>query len=171
MLKPAFHKIILTILFALVLIVLSGCTDKKKNGFERKMPGGPVPEKLFVLEVNDNLGFADKNMLSCFQGLINRTNTRIYYNGSEDDQFWLDYYQKTFGIKNVSIKSIEELLKQFSGEIDGYIIYPPESPHLLNIATTIGALENLLPATLAQEELLQKVGLQKKKELQNRENY
>jgi hypothetical protein len=167
MLKLTFPKTTLTFLLASILLVLNGCSDNNETVHARKMPGGSVPEKLFVINVNDNLSWADKNMLSCFQGLVNRKMTRIYYNGSEHDQFWLDYYQKTFNINNESIDNIQELLERFAGEIDGYIVYPQESPHLLNIATTIGALENLIPATSAQEELLQSAGLQKKKELKN----
>jgi len=153
----------------LAAVLFSFCSNPKQDefGYERKMPGGSVPEKLYVLDVNDNMSWADKNMLSCFQGLVNRKETRIYYNGSEQDQFWLDYYKKSFGIENEQISGIEELLKQFGSEIDGYILYPPKSQHLLNIATTIGALENLLPATPEQEDLLRKVGLHKKKELKD----
>lgn len=163
--KRKLLEIASTISVLVVLIFILGCTNKEAVRFERKMPGGSVPEKLYVLNVNDSLSWAEKNLLSCFQGLVNRKETRIYLNGSEDDQFWLDYYDKTFGIKNERIPNAEDLLTRFASEIEGYIVYPPESNHLLNVATTIGALENLLPATPAQEMLLQKVGLTKKKEL------
>jgi hypothetical protein len=155
---------IATTLFMFVIFMF-GCTKNESVSFERKMPGGSIPEKLYVLDVNEKLNWADKNLLSCFQGLVNRKETRIYYNGSEHDQFWLDYYEKTFGIKNEKVSDVEDLLTRFASEIDGYIVYPPESKHLLNVATTVGALENLLPVTPEQEELLQKVGLTKKKEL------
>jgi hypothetical protein len=163
--KPTLKSRITKILVAALLFTIYSCTPQQKSETDRKMPGGSVPEKLCVLDLKESMGWADKNMLTCFQGLVNRKKTRIYYNINENDQFWLDYYKKRFGIANEKIASIEELLKRFGSEIDGYILYPAKSPHLLNIATTIGALENLLPATCAQEELLQKAGIQKKREL------
>ncbi len=161
------HKILLAVFFAGFLFTGCGGIQPKEVVQDRKMPGGSVPEKLFVLDVKGEMGWADKNMLSCFQGLVNRKNTRIYYNGNENDQFWLEYYRKSFGIGYQKISGVEELLKLFSADIDGYIVYPPESPHLLNIATTIGSLENLLPVTPAQEDLVRTFGLKKKRELKD----
>jgi hypothetical protein len=161
LLKTGFARL----LFASVLITLFSCNNPKETLPDRKMPGGTVPEMLYVLDVKEDMSWADKNMLSCFQGLVNRKKTRIYYNGSADDLFWLEYYKKSFGIGYQKVSGMEELLQLFGKEMDGYIVYPPESPHLLNIATTIGSLENLLPVTPAQEELLKKIGLTKKKEL------
>ena len=86
------------ILVAAVLLIFWSCIDHKPTVADRKMPGGSVPEKLFVLDMKEDLGWADKNMLTCFQGLVNRKKTRIYYNSSENDQFWLEYYRKSFGI-------------------------------------------------------------------------
>jgi hypothetical protein len=158
---------LLAVFFAGVLIAGCASTQQNQNVHERIMPGGSVPEKLYVLDIKTDPGWAVTNMLSCFQGLVNRKQTRIYFNGNENDLFWLEYYRKSFGIGYQKVPGTEELLKMFSGEIDGYILYPPESPHLLNIATTIGSLENLLPVTPAQEELMKKVGLKKKRELKN----
>jgi hypothetical protein len=159
--------IIISLFFLTVLILFTtvGCDNQPETEPGRIMPGGTVPDKLFVLDVKSDMDWADKNLLSCFQGLVNRKKTRIYYNGNENDVFWLEYYKKSFGIDYQKIAGTEELFQQFAGEIDGYILYPPESPHLLNIATTIGSLENLLPATPAQEVMLKKFGLTKKREL------
>lgn len=156
----------LVLLLTLFTVLFSSsCNESVKQNDERVMPSGSIPEKLIVLDVDKEMGWADKNLLSCFQGLVNRKATRIYYNGSEHDQFWLDYYKKTFDIDYEKVSGVQELINRFAGEIDGYIIYPPESPHLLNIATTIGALENLIPATKSQGGMLQKAGLLKKQEL------
>ena len=165
--KSFFQNRLTLLLFVSVLFACTGSNHQEEAKAERTMPGGSVPEKLFVMDVKEDMGWADKNMISCFQGLVNRKKTRIYYNGNENDLFWLEYYKKKFGINYEKVSGIEELLQLFGNEIDGYIVYPPESPHLLNIATTIGSLENLLPATPAQEELLQKAGLKKKRELKD----
>ncbi len=163
--KTTLKSRITKILGTTLLFTFCSCTPQKKSEPDRKMPGGSVPEKLFILDLQEEMGWADKNMLTCFQGLVNRKKTRIYYNINENDRFWLDYYRKSFGIPCEKVSGIEDLLKRFGREIDGYILYPADSPHLLNIATTIGALGNLLPATKSQEELLQKAGIHKKREL------
>lgn len=160
-------KLLTVKLFSLSLLLsaLCSCSSSQQMDQGRKMPGGTAPEKLYVLDIDPAMGWADKNLLTCFQGLVNRKKTRIYYNMAEQDQFWLDYYRKSFGISYEKVTDMDALLKLFSSEIDGYLVYPPQSPHLLNIATTAGSLENLLPVTPAQEERMLKAGLKKKKEL------
>ena len=129
------------------------------------MPGGTLPERLFVLQLPKNIDWHQRSMLSCFQGLVNRIQTRIYYVETEQDKFWLDYYKSEFGIAHEFVAGIEDLLTKFSSEIDGYIIYNPEDKHSINIATTIGALENLLPISSELQELMTTAGLKKVKEV------
>ena len=155
-------------LFILLLVMFTAfnsCNSKNDKAFSHILPGGNVPDKLFVLDIPANTDWETRNLLACFQGLINRIDTRIYYVETKQDRFWLSYYEKTFGIKNEKISSIDDLLKRFSKEIDGYILYHPQNPHTLNIATTIGSLKNLLPVTPSQERLIQKIGLKKKEEV------
>ena len=131
------------------------------------MPGGTVPKKLFVLKIPENVEWHQRSMLSCFQGLVNRIETRIYYVETKQDQFWLDYYKSEFGIEHDVVAGIQELLTQFSTEIDGYILYNLEDKHSVNIATTMGSLENLLPISTDQETLITATGLKKIKEVGN----
>ena len=155
----------------LVLIFISllfvNCQYNDENKSVRLMPGGNTPSKLFVLEIRPGMDWHERNLLTCFQGLINRRDTRIYYVETKQDQFWLDYYEKEFNIPNEKLSDINELLKRFSKEIDGYITYQPDNPHTLNIATTIGALNNLLPVSPNFEGLMKGVGLVKKEEVKN----
>ncbi|MEN8191286.1 MAG: GxGYxYP domain-containing protein [Bacteroidota bacterium] len=169
--KLSYKKISLMYLPIILLGILSiwGCHDDCKNQTERIMPGGSVPSKLFVLDIQPNMSWELRNMLASFQGLINRKDTRIYFVETKQDQFWLDYYEDTFNIPNEKVSNINELLKLFSKDIDGYIIYHPENPHSLNIATTIGTLENLLPVSPDQEELMREIGLNKKQEIKDDE--
>ncbi|MCP5060863.1 MAG: hypothetical protein GY936_00150 [Ignavibacteriae bacterium] len=113
------------------------------------------------------MNWQQRNMLACFQGLVNRKETRIYYVETKQDQFWLDYYKETFDIQNEKVQNINELLKRFSNEVDGYITYHLDNSHSLNIATTIGALKNLLPVSADQEELMNEIGLKKKDEVKD----
>ena len=124
-------------------LIAFSCRNEDESQSQRILPGGKFPSKLFVLDIQPDMSWHQRNMLTCFQGLINRKDTRIYYVETEQDEFWLDYYKETFDIPNEKVANINDLLKLFSNEIDGYIIYQPDNPHTLNIATTIGSLENL----------------------------
>lgn len=159
-------KRILTLIIPFLFILIMSCSTSEKK-ITRIMPGGSTPTKLYVLELAQELTWEERNMLSCFQGLVNRKETRIYFLETEQDKFWLDYYQKEFGIQNESLSSILELLSRFANEVEGYVLYSQENPHLLNIATTIGSLENLLPVPQNLELLMMQVGIVKKNEVKD----
>lgn len=155
-------------LMLLLILLVNSCQNRAIETTQRVLPGGNMPAKLFVLHLPSDISWHQRNLLSCFQGLINRKETRIYYIESKQDQFWLDYYKETFDIQNEEIPSIEELLSKFSKDIDGYITYDPENLHSINLATTKGALENLLPVSPEQEDLMKEIGLGKKDEIKNK---
>ena len=156
-----YQKRNLTVAILSLFILIIGCnTSEKKES--RIMPGGSPPTKLYVLELDQGLSWEERNMLSCFQGLVNRKETRIYYLETEQDKFWLDYYKEEFNIDNEVLSDINELLEKFLNEINGYILYNPGSPHTLNIATTIGAEKNLLPISQSLEPLIKEFGLSQK---------
>lgn len=155
------------LMIVLVTLIAFSCQQEKEQEAKRVMPGGSPPSKLFVLNIQPDMTWQQRNMLACFQGLVNRIETRIYYVETKQDQFWLDYYKETFNIPNEKVQNIKELLKRFSNEVDGYITYQLDNSHSLNIATTIGALKNLLPVSADQEKLMQEIGLQKKEEVKD----
>ncbi len=154
----------LTVIIPFLFILIMGCSTSEEKE-SRTMPGGSPPTKLYVLELDQDLSWEERNMLSCFQGLVNRKETRIYYLETEQDKFWLDYYKEEFNIDNEVLSDINELLRKFSNEINGYILYNPGSPHTLNIATTIGAEKNLLPIAPSLEPLMKEFGLSLKESI------
>jgi len=155
------------VLIILMVILAFSCQQGKEQAPKRIMPGGSPPSKLYVLNIKPKMNWQQRNMLACFQGLVNRKETRIYYVETKQDQFWLEYYKETFDIQNEKVSNMNELLKLFANEIDGYITYQPSSPHSLNIATTIGSLENLLPVSPDLEDLMHVVGLKKMDEVKD----
>lgn len=154
------------ILFVALIAMSCGQRPQELNNHsQRLMPGGNIPSKLYVLNIQADMNWHKRSMLSCFQGLINRKDTRIYYLETEQDQFWLDYYKEEFDIPYEKVTDIVALLKLFANEIDGYITYEPENPHAINVATTIGSLENLLPVSADQELLMLEIDLKKIKDV------
>ncbi|MCK5456172.1 MAG: hypothetical protein KAI45_03530, partial [Melioribacteraceae bacterium] len=80
------------LLIILTTLIALSCQQESENQSQRIMPGGTVPSKLYVLDIQPEMNWHQRNMLACFQGLINRKDTRIYYVETKQDQFWLDYY-------------------------------------------------------------------------------
>ena len=155
------------LLTIIILLAALGCKNDLGISPKKILPGGKVPIHLYYLQLSSELTWAERNMLSTFQGLINRVETRIYYIETEQDKFWLDYYRDNFKIQNSMLKDYSELFKKFSSEINGYILYDSINPHSLNVATSIGALENLLPITKELEGFVKSHGLDKKREINN----
>jgi hypothetical protein len=147
--------------FVVLSIAITCMPEKDMRSSERVMPGGSMPEKLYVLDISDISDYHEQAMLYSYQGLINRKNTRIYYIDKAHDRFWLEYYNTTFGIDYEVISGSKELYKRFASEIDGYILYNPDNPHSQNLATTIGSIENLLPVIPQRESLMKELGLVK----------
>ncbi len=137
-------------------------------GYERIMPHGKMPEKLWALSLDYKTDWQTKNLTTCFQGLINRNNTRVYIVYHKQDQFWLDYYRDEYNIGYEKVDSIKDLFKLFAQEISGTVLYDNAHPHSLNLATTYGALNNLLPVTREQLALAQEFGLEQKADMSDK---
>jgi hypothetical protein len=131
-------------------------------------PAGKWPDKLWSFSVPKNMTWHKKVFLTCFQGLINRKETRIYLDHSKQHKFWLDYYNKEFGLVFEELNDIDSIVKKFMDEIDGYIVYDSQMPHSLNIATTLGAINNAVPISKDLEKYAEQFGLKKIDDLSGR---
>ena len=110
-------------------------------------PAGTRPESLTVLKLPSHTGWHQKISLACLQGLINKRQTRIYLDGLVQDKFWLDYYKNESKIPYQWVNDISELIDRFSTELNGCIVFDPAMPHSINLATTMGALQNTVPVS------------------------
>ena len=110
-------------------------------------PQGSRPEKLFYMDLPGKTDWHIKTSLACFQGLINRKATRFYLNNFKADMFWLKHYAEEYEIDYQIVSNIQNLVEMFGSDIEGYIVYDPDMPHSLNIATSMGALQNAVPVS------------------------
>ena len=120
---------------------------------ESRFPYGGIPGKIWAIRL-DAFGFHEKVLLACMQGLVNSRDTRIYLLESERDQFWLDIYQKEAGFQILVVKSLTELLTMSAPEWKEYVLYDPQRPHSLNLATMLGAIHRVLPVSRDLEHLV-----------------
>ncbi len=84
-------------------------------------------------------------MLASLQGIVNRTQPRIYLflNGDNTDQTWL----RTTNVPNSLISDPLSLIGKYSGEAAGAVIYDPILPDTVNVATSLAAVMGGVIAT------------------------
>ncbi len=108
-------------------------------------------------------------VLTIFQGLINRTEPRIWLDLGSRSADWLTVYkQDGYDIPVEEEPDFTSLIKRFAGELDGYIIFDPNMLHSLNVAQTWGSLENWMVITPDMESLAKESGLELKQDLRGR---
>jgi len=161
-----FNKIVLASTGALIMGTDIQCQIGKN--VSPRFPKGTRPEKLSVLEISEDMDWHLKNFLTCFQGLVNRKQTRLYLIHSKQDKFWLNYYKDQFDIDFEVVDNIERIIVTYADEISGYVVYDPNMPHSMNIATTLGAIKNGVPVSNKLEEYAIGLGLKKIDDLSGR---
>lgn len=108
--------------------------------------------------------------LSTLQGIVNRNHPRLYLNHDRQrlgrpgvDVFWLEKYkepEQSYGwlvdTEIIELSSLEEVLETFAGDVEGIVLWDPQVPATLNVATTIAGVENLA-ALRADSQILPQV--------------
>lgn len=90
------------------------------------------------------------HLVLALQGLVNRDEPRLYLKAIQPaDDFWWNWMHEDGnwlnGTETVELKTLDDLLYQFSDFYNGVVIYDPFVPATSNIASTISGVENLLP--------------------------
>ncbi len=150
----------------LVLLPLWGNQDGISAGNGIKWPVGQViPHFAAPAETLDGFSVASKEMpgsekmmFAALQGLVNKTQPRIYLYDVEREgkHKWPDLLD----LKITEYPSDQkwELVRKYRKELSGLVLYSTEkSPHYMNLAATVGGLRNALPVTWSEyEQLIQK---------------
>lgn len=133
-------------------------------------PTPPLAKKLVAVTVPSKLSWDETVLYTSLQGIVNRTDPRIYFVQDENDRFWLEYYQQKYGIAHTVAEGLDAVLAQFVREAGGYIVYDPQMLDSANVATTVGALEGWLPVSPDLAPLLKRAGLKKRNDYVGRWN-
>ncbi|AQQ71367.1 hypothetical protein SMSP2_01740 [Limihaloglobus sulfuriphilus] len=72
--------------------------------------------------------------------------------GNTPQRFWLDYFKKKGRITEINQMSIDDCIDKYQSCYDKVIIYDPDLPVTINIATMIGSVEKGIVAAAAQAE-------------------
>jgi acetyl esterase/lipase len=110
-----------------------------------KMP--PPAQHLYVADIS-KLPQAQKLLLTSLQGLVNRTQPRIYLVNEADDTFWLDQMQ-AFGQTGTPIPVADpmSLLTMFRSSYHGAVVPDPKVYDSPCVAVDIAGLDDLVIAT------------------------
>ncbi|MGO8719886.1 MAG: GxGYxYP domain-containing protein [Acidobacteriaceae bacterium] len=85
--------------------------------------------------------------LSCLQGIVNRSQPRLYLIHDRYDELWLEWLQERGDVKNVRWIGIGEVFERFLPEVDRMFVTDPAVPASVNVATMLAAVHGGLVVT------------------------
>lgn len=124
--------------------------ERTNNGSVQVCPKSAPPAKtLFAFRMGDITTRAwDLELtLSCLQGIVNRSQPRLYLIHDRYDELWLEWLQERGDVKNVRWIGIGELFERFLPEVDRMFVTDPAVPASVNVATMLAAVRGGLVAT------------------------
>lgn len=103
------------------------------------LPSFKQGKQLEVADIYDAPGDV-KLLFSTLQGIVNRKETRIYLlENKEEGKFkWLNDLNVDYKVRD----DYYDILKQYKNEVKGIIIYDPNVPDSVNVATTLAGLRD-----------------------------
>ncbi len=132
--------------------------------FQPKMP--PPARRLFVADVR-RLSPEERILLLSLQGIVNRTQPRIYLIVKADDQFWLDEMRRKGDIDSaVSVANPLSLVEQFRSSVHGAVVSDPKVYLSPCVAACIAGIDDLV--MVATPELAQRLHLPIKTDLRGK---
>lgn len=106
----------------------------------RVLPAFQTPTHLAVYDLRAT-PFDIKVSIATLVGLINRPLPRVYLYANTNDDFWLEHVLSPLVPHTISplrgIDILKELLTTYRELVRGYILYDPDMPDSINVATTL----------------------------------
>lgn len=162
------HEILLRILISCLLYMLIVGIIVPVNAEEERSKANLLENNVintFDLQLKRDIESFDMSvMVSCIQGILNRQGPVLYvltpdrsfnrppydyveaWVRSDDPTYWWNVFRKEdgwlHGKEEVKISGINELVKFAGNKLKGAVIWDPEVPATLNVATTIAGVED-----------------------------
>lgn len=122
-------------------------------------PKTQLVKSLTTAPLKDDITWDERTFFTCFQGLVNRKEPRIYFIRDEDDRHWLEFYKTRYGTGYEIIDDPYALTEMFAEELKGYVVYDTNMLDSANVATVLGSLEDAVPVSEELVARLQAAGL------------
>jgi len=94
--------------------------------------------------------------LTCLQGIVNRSEPRLYLVEDRYDELWLDWLRERGDIDRIEWLEVGQVFERFLPEVKQMFVTDPGVPGSVNVATMLAAVEGGLiatPETAAQYDL------------------
>ncbi|NLH49984.1 MAG: hypothetical protein GX444_15495 [Myxococcales bacterium] len=122
-------------------------------------PKSPEPHHLIVID-GLNLTDAERLLFVSLQGVLAQTEPRLYFDPSplpyndgthEEEGRWLTEMQTKWGVTSETAADPWAVFDGFLGDVSGYVVYDPDLPQTVNVATTLAGLRQ---AVIAHPDLI-----------------
>ena len=101
----------------------------------------PLARRLLVTSMAD-LDIEEQTAYCTLQGLINRTQPRLYLQHDAEDTHWLEWLRQRGDIDSYDVALPDNVLGHFRDQVRGCIVTDPAVPATVNVATLLGGLKN-----------------------------
>lgn len=85
--------------------------------------------------------------LSCLQGIVNRSQPRLYLIHDDYDEMWLDWMKERGDIEQIRRMEASDVFKAFLPEVQEAYVIDPAVPATINVATMLAAVRGGLVTT------------------------
>jgi hypothetical protein len=111
----------------------------------------PPAKTLFVTDLGELTSYPwDWRLtLSCVQGIVNRSQPRLYLIHDRYDELWLDWMVKRGDVEKVQWLEVAEVFERFLPEVSRMYVTDPEVPATVNVATMLAGVNPGLVSTPA----------------------
>ena len=119
-----------------------------KRTYPTLQPVRPKPaEHLYVIDAT-SIGHDEQVLLASLEGIVNRSQPRIYIIWGKDDTFWLNEMEKHGQTgEPIPVSDPLSLVKTFRSSINGAVVCDPKVYDSPCIAVDLSGLDNVLIAT------------------------
>lgn len=147
--KPS-HMFTTTIKICLAtLLVIEACMAAASSSATAGKVAEMEPVYIYRQATRNNADFYDENIaLVTMQGIVNRSRPSLYFlnNSYPRPEYWLDVLSKDGrwleGRKRIELPDIDAVRELAGKQLKGAVIWDPEVPATLNVATTIAGVED-----------------------------
>ena len=132
---------------------------RSQNAAESICPKSkPIARRLTVMHLEELTSHSwDLRLtLTCLQGIVNRTQPRLYLIQDRYDDLWLEWLQKRGDVDHVDLLDVGQVFERFLPEVTVMFVTDPAVPATVNVATMLASIHNGLvatPATAVQYDL------------------
>ena len=109
----------------------------------------PPARTLFAMRLSELTSFAwDMRLtLTCLQGIVNRSQPRLYLVHDRYDELWLDWLRERGDVDDVRWLEVAEVFERFLPEVHVTFVTDPNVPATVNVATMLASVHDGLVAT------------------------